>query len=268
MKEQYVGDINDFRKYALLRVLSAKGTNRIGVCWMLTHSDGGTDGGKLGYLSRPERYRHFDSVLFDILAHAAGEPDRRRLVTIESSEVIPGALYFNDSLPNDLAGRRSFMDRCASKFRDADLVFFDPDNGLETTLPKGRKNSSKYLYLDELAAFHTCGKSLLVYQHFPRVERSLFIRSCLERLRTIAPDATLFTFLTAHVVFFLLIHPDSPARLASAAKEACECFDPAFVKGEPQEIRAPSAPIDGADSGVISRLQGFLRKRGISRWFE
>lgn len=36
MKHQYVGDINDYRKYTLLRLLSSGGTNRIGVCWMLT----------------------------------------------------------------------------------------------------------------------------------------------------------------------------------------------------------------------------------------
>ena len=46
------------------------------------------------------------------------------------------------------------MLRCALQLYDVDLVFFDPDNGLETTLPKGRKNSSKYLYLDEVAAFY------------------------------------------------------------------------------------------------------------------
>lgn len=41
MKHQYIGDINDYRKYALLRTLSADGVNRIGVCWMLTPDDGG-----------------------------------------------------------------------------------------------------------------------------------------------------------------------------------------------------------------------------------
>lgn len=51
MKEQYVGDISDYRKYALLRALSAGGANRIGVCWMLTPSDGSSDGNKLGYLA-------------------------------------------------------------------------------------------------------------------------------------------------------------------------------------------------------------------------
>lgn len=49
MKHQYVGDINDYRKYALLRALSSGGTNQVGVCWMLTPDDGGADGAKLAY---------------------------------------------------------------------------------------------------------------------------------------------------------------------------------------------------------------------------
>lgn len=35
VKHQYVGDINDYRKYALRVALSAGGANRIGACWML-----------------------------------------------------------------------------------------------------------------------------------------------------------------------------------------------------------------------------------------
>ncbi|MGB3900116.1 MAG: hypothetical protein WA973_16385 [Mesorhizobium sp.] len=232
MKHQYVGDISDYRKYALLRALSSGGANRVGVCWMLTPDDGGTDGGKLAYLQQPDRHRCFDPALFDILAHAAGEPDRRRLQSIEDSGAIAGALYYNETLPDDIVGRAAFMERCATEFHDAELVFFDPDNGLEVSLPKGRKNSSKYLYLDEVAAFYEAGKSLLIYQHFPRVERKAFLASCTERLRGVAPGCAMWAFTTAHVVFFLLIQPESPARLSIAAVEACRSLDPAFVRGE------------------------------------
>jgi hypothetical protein len=231
VKHQYVGDINDYRKYALLRALSAGGANRVGVCWMLTPDDGGADGGKLAYLGQPERHRRFDPELFDILARAASEPDRRRLQTIEDSEAIPGALYHNETLPDDAPSRAAFMERCSSQFHDAELVFFDPDNGLEVSLPKGRKNSSKYLYLDEVAAFYEAGKSLLIYQHFPRVERKAFLASCTGRLRGVAPGCTVWAFTTSHVVFLLLVHPESPARLAVAALEACGSLDPAFVWG-------------------------------------
>lgn len=231
MKHQYVGDVSDYRKYGLLRALSWGGANRIGVCWMLTPSDGSSDGGKLAYLQQPDRYRHFDPELFDTLAHAADEPDRRRLQSIENSGAIAGAAYFNELLPDELSGRAAFMDRCQSAFHGAELVFFDPDNGLEASLSKGRKNSSKYLYLDELAAFYATGKSVLIYQHFPRVERRAFLASCIERLRGAASDALIWTFTTAHVVFFLVVHPESPARLAVAATEACGRWDENFIGG-------------------------------------
>jgi hypothetical protein len=154
------------------------------------------------------------------------------LQSIEDSGAIPGAAYYNETLPDEAAGRAAFMERCASEFRDAELVFFDPDNGLEVSLPKGRKNSSKYLYLDEVAAFYEAGKSLLVYQHFPRVERSAFLATCTGRLRGVAPGCAVWAFTTSHVVFLLLVHPESPARLAVAALDACGQLDPSFVRGE------------------------------------
>jgi hypothetical protein len=232
MKHQYVGDISDYRKYALLRALSWDGANRIGVCWMLTPSDESSDGGKLAYLQQPDRYRQFDPQLFDILAHAAGEPDRRRLQTIEESGAVHGGTYFNELLPDGLADRAAFMERCLSAFERVDFVFFDPDNGLEISLPKGRKNSAKYLYLDEVSRFYSSGKSLLIYQHFPRVERRAFLASCIERLRRAAPGAVLWVFTTAHVVFFLVVHPEGPARLAVAAAEACGIWDEDFIRGQ------------------------------------
>lgn len=99
VKHQYVGDINDYRKYALLRALSSGCANRIGVCWMLTPSDGRSDGNKLAYLRQPERHRHVDPELFDILARAAAEPDRRRLEAIEHSGTVPGAVYHTTCYP-------------------------------------------------------------------------------------------------------------------------------------------------------------------------
>jgi hypothetical protein len=231
MKEQYVGDINDYRKYALLRALSAGGINRVGVCWMLTPSDGSSDGSKLAYLSQPDRYRSFDSELFEILVRAAAEPDRRRLRSIEESGAIPNVTYFNETLSDDHSSRVAFMERCSGALANADLIFFDPDNGLEVSLPKGRRNSSKYLYLDEVAAFYQAGKSLLIYQHFPRVERAPFLSLCADRLRTAARGCAVWTFTTAHVAFFLLVHRESPARIAVAALEACARLDPLFVRG-------------------------------------
>ncbi|MFT4167178.1 MAG: hypothetical protein QM650_18220 [Microlunatus sp.] len=207
---------------------------------MLTPEDGRTDGNKLGYLQQPDRFRHFDPYLFDILTHAAGEPDRRRLQVIEDSGAIARASYFNELLPDDSAGRQAFMDRCAAALADTDLVFFDPDNGLEVSLRKGRKNSSKYLYLDEAAAFYGPGKSLLIYQHFPRIERGAFIAQRSEQLRACAPGCSIWAFTTAHVVFFLVLNPNSPDRLRLAAETAAHRWDPRFIKAQYLEAETPS----------------------------
>jgi hypothetical protein len=228
VKHQYVGDINDYRKYALLRALSAGGMNRIGVCWMLTPDDGGTHGGMVEW---PEEWRGFDHPVSDLLKSINRQPERRNLRSIEQSGLID-ATFHSEMLPQAVEKRAAYMAACRSKFANTDLVFFDPDNGLEVALQKGRRNSSKYLYLDEVAALYSSGKSLMIYQHFPRVERAKFTAFCTNRLRIVAPNCAIWLFSTSHVAFFLLVHPESPARIAVAAMDACGRFAPSFIRGE------------------------------------
>ena len=54
--------------------------------------------------------------------------------------------------------------------RGCDVVFADPDNGLEPRagLPRQRMNGPKYAYFDELAPYLDRGQSLVVYHHFHR----------------------------------------------------------------------------------------------------
>lgn len=231
MKHQYVGDVNDYGKYALLRALGTGGANRLGVCWMLT-ADGGTDGGKLGYLEKPDRYRHFDPELFDLLIRASTEPDWRRLDTIEASGAIPGATYFNQELPTGLEARRAFMERAREVLAACNLVFFDPDNGLSVkAVTKAQKAATKFLFPDEVAAFYGAGKSVLIYQHFSRTGRDAFVAACASRLHELAPDAALWAFRTAHVVFLLMLHPESTASLAAAVEAASTRWPPDFIRG-------------------------------------
>ena len=67
MKNQYFGDINDYRKYGLLRCCAAVGF-RVGVCWMLTPDSSNRDGQKIAYLTKPAAWRQFDPPLFGLLA--------------------------------------------------------------------------------------------------------------------------------------------------------------------------------------------------------
>jgi hypothetical protein len=255
VKEQYVGDINDYRKYALLRAFAASGDTRIGVSWMLTPSDGSSDGSKRAYLNQPEKYRHHDPELFDVMAGVRGDPDRRRLQHIEESGAVPGASYFNEPLSDNASERRAYMEACRTALADVDLVFFDPDNGLEVKKPRiGQKGSSKFLFEEELKAIHENGQSALVYQHFPFIKKDVFIASCIERLRAIAPSAVIGTFRTAHVVFLLLIHPRSPSRITDAAREATSRWDPKFIVGALFEPADKMPALAAGESGGVAAV--------------
>jgi hypothetical protein len=86
MKEQYVGDVNDYRKYALLRHLTKVGGIRVGVCWMLTSPDAGN---LTHYVKEAERWRRYDAELFDHLQAVIGQVEVSRLASIESAGLFP-----------------------------------------------------------------------------------------------------------------------------------------------------------------------------------
>jgi len=102
MKGQCFGDINDYRKYGLLRAPQA------------------SSAGTYGSLRVPDRRHARDA-------------------------------------------RRDDLRRAAS---GVDLLFLDPDNGIEVpSKPAGRRGSSKYVTWAEIQALWEGGPSLLIYRH-------------------------------------------------------------------------------------------------------
>lgn len=210
MKNQYFGDINDYRKYGLLRILSGKGTTRTGVCWMLTLDDGRTDGRFVQYLEDPEKWRKYDPDLFDTLKRSLKTHPGRNVREAETANIIPSAEYFTDVLTDNRDERRVYFDEMVDRFTDVDMIFFDPDNGIEVkSVPYERKDSSKYVYWDELSRTLKAGHSVLVYQHFSRVKRDLFIQRIRWEIQSRLNPAGIFAFRTSNVVFFLV----SPGKL-------------------------------------------------------
>jgi len=95
------------------------------------------------------------------------------------------------------------------QFQDVDLIFFDPDNGIETQSVKiGQNGSSKFLYWSELRTTYQCGHSVLLYQHFRREERSNFIQRIVTAIQVRIPTADVSAFRTDHVMFFLVAQPE------------------------------------------------------------
>ena len=238
MKEQYVGDVSDYRKYALLRLLEKSGL-KLGVCWMLTPNDGRSDGNKRAYLDQPGNFERYDPDLFALLRRVKDQPDARRLVLIEESGILPGAVFVNTLVPDRLFERQVWFRKASKDLADCNLIFFDPDNGIEVaSKAMGRRNSSKYVYRDELAVTYRSGHSLLIYQHYPRKEREAFIRDIASVLQSIAPDAAIWAIRTKYLVFMLVIQPHHSQALSGAADHLRDATDPTFLNA--QLVLAPS----------------------------
>ena len=202
--DQYFGDVNDFRKYALLRRLILPGGLRLGVCWTLKPPDGRSDGRFLGYLGKPKKYCHRDPDLFQYLKQVVEADGDRRVARIENSRLLGPALFQSSLLMDGLNGRVRYFSACATRLADCDLVFFDPDNGLDVrSLGRGRKGSCKYLFWDELCGLFAMGPSVLIYQHFPHEERAGYICRMTDEVRERTRAAAVFSFRTPHVVFLL-----------------------------------------------------------------
>ena len=221
MKNQYFGDINDYRKYGLLRILSGGGEISVGVCWMLTPSDGLAHGQFVTYLEQPRRWRGFDPELFDFLYNCLRVVGERDVRLIENAGVLPATTYYTPTLTDAPGERISYFRGMLEHFRGVKLVFFDPDNGFEVrSVPLGRRGSSKYLYWRELAETYSAGHSALVYQHFTRERREAFIDRVAESIRSHTNDeVTIYSFRTPHVVFFLASRPEHAGQLARRARE-------------------------------------------------
>ena len=206
MKNQYFGDINDYRKYALLRKLCGCDI-RLAVCWMLTPDDAGPDGKRTKYLDQPTRWRHFDPELFDSLRKAV--PNNRRVAWAEEMGILGSACFYSRLLSDSKEERGQYFKDFLCWAQHSDLAFFDPDNGLDVpSKPYGRKGSSKYLCWKELEQTWKAGKSILLYQHFPFKKREDFISEVAANLRARTSVAKVVAFRTPFVVFFLLAQPE------------------------------------------------------------
>lgn len=220
MKNQYFADVNDFRKYGLLRSLVDSSEMKAAICWMLTENDTRTDGKFIDYLNHPEKWRRYDPDLFDMLASCITNQSNRSVKWAKENQLIPSAVYFAESLCNEQEKRQRYFAEFDTIAADSDLVFFDPDNGIETkSVPFGHQGSNKYIYWPELINTFQSGKSILVYQHFIRVKRELFIQQLADRFCEYLPISEMFSLTTANVLFLLIPQPHHQKYLEKKCEE-------------------------------------------------
>ncbi len=171
MQDRYAGDVGDYGKIGLLRCLGKQGFN-IGINWYLVptldaekNADGTVkqDDGK--HLI-PEDIKKCDPKLAKTLTGIACSQNRS-VSALQNADLVPGAVYYDELLAVDT--RAEWHKKALEKFRDSDLVFLDPDNGmLVKSVGKKSARSVKYAFYEEIKDYIDNGKSVLVYNHRSR----------------------------------------------------------------------------------------------------
>ncbi len=150
MQDKYVGDIGDYIKYALLRVImKAEPKKTLGVAWY-RHEDksANNDGGKIGYLHEPKKWRALDKDVFDVLHDLVCVRDERSVSAIEKSKILGERTeFFSEKVPPKKQ-RQDWFSRLEKNLRDCQIIFADPDNGL----CEDKRISPKHITLSEVKA--------------------------------------------------------------------------------------------------------------------
>lgn len=217
MKNQYFGDVNDYRKYGLLRALQSKGDLDLLVAWMLTPDDGSRDGGFRSYLGASASWSKHDPGLFAGLAGLLRSARQPSVSLIEGSDLLPRASYYSAVVPDGRRERDEWRAALLRASTGVDLVFVDPDNGIEVrSRPVGHTGSSKYVTWGEIEGLWTAGCSVLIYQHFRREPRQDFAERLAEELRSRTGGGLVEAFRTPHVLFLLAAQDRHAQRIRDA----------------------------------------------------
>jgi len=208
MKNQYVGDINDYRKYDLLQLLSNELMEKILIVWMLTPNDNGNDGKKIKYLNNAKKWEKYNKILFEGLKTIVNEERNiknvQKLPCFNNSDKFE---FYSDYIEDDNKKREEYFNNAIEKAKTAKIIFFDPDNGIA---PHEKiRNSEKFLFWNEIKRFWENGKDILVFQYFPWFcNREKYINDKIDDFskRINTDKNNIITFNAKNVVYLFLTH--------------------------------------------------------------
>ena len=213
MKDQYVGDIGDYGKYALLRALVKDNSYpSLWINWYMTHNDDPDDKNKhddgkfIKYLeSKPDssEYKSFqklDEELFEKLRTHLCSPcgkvsdEKRKISTIEDNEILHNATFFNDMLDyrkknatEREACRLNWFNHSLEALKEIEqpgIIFLDPDNGLDpntnieikSSTPTKEKGNKYVTYCEAQQYYEKAKVALVIYNHRDRSSDGRYIK--------------------------------------------------------------------------------------------
>jgi hypothetical protein len=183
MQLRCLGGIGDFGKFDLLRHLMRD--RRLAVCCYLTseHKETKDRERHFDYLKQPDDFRHFAPELFDRLAEfdGGGRGLADPLTELQTSKILGNAVFIRNEVPKRAAVRRVRIGELVDSVRGADLVFLDPDYGVQ-----GKRLTKRHVALAEVAALRL-PKRALVIGHQQSSRRSE-VKFLVDRMRSLGCD--------------------------------------------------------------------------------
>lgn len=239
MRDNYVGDIGDYVKYGLLRSLSANTGMRLGVVWYLYPDPcKETDGRHLDYLNTTKEhlYRNCDSQLYDKLRTLIADNDRNVTAVSRRKLLLEDTLFFDaplslSRLPKGTKQaillreqeRQQWFAKALAVTEAADLIFLDPDNGLEVRSTAYHQDKGpKFAFYSEVKKFWNRGQSLVIYQHATRegIQQQIQNRSA-ELRKHLKTEAIYAIYLPSYSgrIFFIVPQSKSATQIQQATYE-------------------------------------------------
>ena len=205
MKDRYFGNINDFRKYGILRSFAGAGIS-IGIDWMMLDDEIRPDASKFKYLEHPEMFRKYDPELFDELL-VAHQKSIRSVDYVKSRSLIPNARYFKELVMSGTIKREEQFSRMLESFKGSELLYLDPIEGVDLNGDWAhRAYAAGFVLWFEIQKAWNSGLSMLIYNHSTRAgvrDYPGFLKQVFVERLGVQP----VILITANVTFVLLVQP-------------------------------------------------------------
>ncbi len=158
--------------------------------------------------------------IFDFIVEKI-QTGKRTLVHIEESDHCKDIVFVNKHIEDQIV-RTTILDELCNA-NTSDIVFFDPDNGIEVN-STNKKNVHKYVVWDELEKVFASGKSVLVYQHFSRSNREVFIQNKIDEIKK-RIEADVMAVKVKHSVYFFVVHKKHQLKIQLILKDFAKTWD-------------------------------------------
>lgn len=246
MRDQFVGDVNDYGKYGLVRYLCGITANddqpnlTLGVIWYFQCGEADQGGNNTAYLfseKQRAKYRECDPPLWEAMRGLVCG-DQRKVSCVEALGILPADKRYFSETPtysgtrnNNSRAEKSkrcaeakrWLDGAVSHIKGANIVLLDPDNKIS---PEGASiigaNSPRFAHMNEIKAFWNEGHSLVIYHQTGGKAPLEGVHETSKRLRReleVEPIRLRFRPANRTLIFFVIAQPEHRKIVCARVKQ-------------------------------------------------